>query len=149
MFEVIILTIFPNSWSNQKVQGVFTRACNCMIRGVKQFVMDQGIISPPNPKPGNTLNKITVEVVERFCSSDEVSRVMPAKRDYISIKVSGVKMREQKRLLLCSLKELYSHFKNSHPQAKVGCSKFATCIPETVLWQVCAVHTEYMYNSKM
>jgi hypothetical protein len=50
---------------------------------------------------------------------------MPGKKDYISIKVSGVKIHEQKRLLLCNLKELYSHFKNSHPGVKVGFSKFA------------------------
>jgi hypothetical protein len=43
---------------------------------------------------------------------------MPGKKDYISIKVSGVKIHEQKWLLLCNLKELYSYFKNSHPGAK-------------------------------
>jgi hypothetical protein len=31
----------------------------------------------PNPKPGKTLNEVTVEVVKCFCNSDEVSRVMP------------------------------------------------------------------------
>jgi hypothetical protein len=51
---------------------------------------------------------------------------MPGKKDYISIKVSGVKIHEQKRLLLCSLKELYYHFKNSHSGVKVDFSKFAS-----------------------
>jgi hypothetical protein len=37
--------------------------------------MDQGIMSSPHPKPGKTLNKFTVEVVESLYSSDEVSRV--------------------------------------------------------------------------
>jgi hypothetical protein len=75
-----------------------------MIRRVKQLVVDQGIISSPDPKPGKTLNEVAVEVVKSFYISDEVSKVMPGKKDYISIKVSGVKIREQKRLLLCNLK---------------------------------------------
>jgi hypothetical protein len=58
--------------------------------------MNQGIMSSHNPKPGKTLNKVTVEVVNSFYNSDEVSRVMPGKKDSISIKVSGVKMHEQK-----------------------------------------------------
>jgi uncharacterized lipoprotein YajG len=52
--------------------------------------MDQGIMSSPNPKPGKTLNEVTVEVIKSFYNSDEVSRVVPGKKDYISIKVSGV-----------------------------------------------------------
>jgi hypothetical protein len=33
-----------------------------MIRRAKQLVMDQGIMSSPNPKPGKTVNEIAVEV---------------------------------------------------------------------------------------
>jgi hypothetical protein len=51
-----------------------------MIRRVKQLLMDQGIMSSPNPKPGKTLNEVTVEVVKSFYNSDDVSRVMPGKR---------------------------------------------------------------------
>jgi hypothetical protein len=43
--------------------------------------------------------------VKSFYNSDEVGRVMPGKEDYISIKLSGVKIREQKLLLLCNFKE--------------------------------------------
>jgi hypothetical protein len=38
----------------------------------------------PNPKPGKTSNEVTVEVVKIFYNSDEVSRVMPGKKDYMS-----------------------------------------------------------------
>jgi hypothetical protein len=86
-----ILTIFPKSWSIQKVQQVSPSVSNCMVSRAKQLVMDQGIMSSPNPKPGKTLNEVTVEVVKSFCNSDEVSRVMPGKEDYISIKISGFK----------------------------------------------------------
>jgi hypothetical protein len=56
-----------------------------MIRKAKQLVMDQGIMSLPNPKPGKTLNEVTVEVVKIFYNSDEVSRVKRGKKDYISV----------------------------------------------------------------
>jgi hypothetical protein len=150
---VTILTIPPKSWSIRKVQEVFPSASNYMIRRANQLVMDQGIMSSPNAKPGKTLNKITVEVVKSFYNSDEVGRVMTGKKDNISIKVSGVKIHEQKRLL-CSLKELHSHFKNSHPGVKVGFSKFASLHPRNYIMagssgthSVCVCVCVCMYNS--
>jgi hypothetical protein len=98
--KVTILTILPKSWSIRKVQEVFPSASNNMIRRAKQLVMNHGIMSSPSLKPGKTLKEVTVEVVKSFYNGDEVSRVMPGKKDYISVKVSDVKMREQKRLLL-------------------------------------------------
>jgi hypothetical protein len=96
---VTILDILPESHKSQSVwkfQEVFPSASNYMIRRAKQLVMDQGIMSSPNSKPGKTLNEVTVEVVRSFYNNDEVSRVLPGKKDYISIKVSGVKIYEQK-----------------------------------------------------
>jgi hypothetical protein len=37
-------------------------------------------MSSHNPKPGKTLNEVTVEVVKSFYNSDEVSRVEPGKK---------------------------------------------------------------------
>jgi hypothetical protein len=74
---------------------------------------------------------------------------MPRKKDYISIKVSGVEIHVQKRLLLCNLKELCSHFKYSHPGVKVGFSKFASLNPRNCIMTgasgthsacVCTIH---------
>jgi hypothetical protein len=63
---VTVLIILPKSWSIQKVQEVFPSASNYMIKRAKQPVMNQGIMSSPNLKPGKTLNKVTVEVVKKF-----------------------------------------------------------------------------------
>jgi hypothetical protein len=80
---------------------------------------------------------------------------MPGKKDYISIKVSGVEIHEQKRLLLCSLKELYSRFKNSHPGVKVGFSKFTSLRPRNCIMTgtsgahsvcVCTIHQKCEVN---
>jgi hypothetical protein len=95
--------------------------------------MNQSIMSSPNPEPGKTLHKFTFEVVKSFYNSDEVSRVMRGRKDYISIKVSGVRIHEQEQLLLCNLKALYSHFKNLHPGVKVDFSKFASFHPRNCI----------------
>ena len=109
----------------------------------------------PDPKPGKPLPKSTVELVKAFYLSDEVSRVMPGKKDYVSVTLdtgvmpgkkdyvsvtldtgvmpgkkdyvsvtldTGVREHHQKRLVLCNLKEAYTHFKTVHPVVKVGFS---------------------------
>jgi hypothetical protein len=78
-----------------------------------------------------------------------VSRVMPGEEDYyISIKVSGIKMHEQKWLLLCNLKELYSNSKNSNPGAKVGILKFASLCPRNcTMTGASGTHGVCMYSS--
>jgi hypothetical protein len=35
-----------------------------MIRTAKQLIMDQSIMSSPNPKPGKTTNEVTIEVAK-------------------------------------------------------------------------------------
>jgi hypothetical protein len=84
--KVTILTILLKRWSIWKDQEVFPSASNYMIRTAKQLVMDQSIMSSPNPKPSKTLNEVIVEVVRSFYNSDEVSTVMPGKKDYILLK---------------------------------------------------------------
>ena len=43
--------------------------------------------------------------------SDEISRVMPGRKDCVSVMTAeGKREQRQKRLLLCSLKEAYEHF---------------------------------------
>jgi hypothetical protein len=63
---VTILTTFHNSWSIQKVQAVLSSASSYMISTAKWPVMDQGIIFSLNPKPGDTLNEVTVELAKNF-----------------------------------------------------------------------------------
>ena len=59
--------------------------------------------------------------------SDEMSRVMPWMKDYVSIMTdTGKSEHVQKRLILCSVKELYEHFTTLHPNVKVGFSTFAS-----------------------
>lgn len=52
---------------------------------------------------------------------------MPGKKDFVNIKRN---VHKQKRLLLCSLKELYVLFKEQNPEVKIGFSKFCSLRPK-------------------
>ena len=52
---------------------------------------------------------------------------MPGKKDYVSIERNK---HEQKRLILCNLKELYSLFKGEYPDIKLSFSKFCGLRPK-------------------
>lgn len=67
-----------------------------MIRTAQLLVMDQGITSSPKQKQLKTLNQFTTEVVKSFYNSDKVNRVLPRKKDYIPVNVSGTKTQEEK-----------------------------------------------------
>lgn len=104
---------------------------NYMARQAKKLVQEKGILSTPNPKCGKMLPKDTLNLVESFYTSDDVSRVMPGKKDVASIMTTaGQREHCQKRLLLCNLKEAYAQFKMHHPGVEVGFSKFADLRPK-------------------
>lgn len=45
--------------------------------------------------------------MKSFYRDDEISRPMPGKKDFLSVREGGEKVHLQKRLLLCNLKEVY------------------------------------------
>lgn len=127
--QVTILTILPKSWSVQKVQEEF-RVSNYMARKVKELVKNQGILSNPNPKHGCGLPLMTVNLVKDFYELDDISRIMPGKKDFVSVRQGDKRVHLQKRLLLSNLKELYQQFKEEYPMEKIGFSKFAELRPQ-------------------
>ena len=122
--RVQILTILPKSWSIQKIQTEF-EASNFMARKAKQRVKDKGILSSPDLQPCHHVSKDALAEVARFYESDEHSRCMPGKKDFVSVQSYHGRIHVQKCLILCNLKELYQHFKTKYPQHHIGFSKFA------------------------
>lgn len=123
--KVMILTCLPETWSVRKIMREFN-APNYMVRQAKRLLKEKGILASPDQKPGKSLSQEIVHTVRLFYESDEVSRIMPGKRDCISVKdENGSKTAVQKRLILCNLQEAYVLFKEKYPQMKVGFSKFA------------------------
>ena len=123
-----ILTVLPQSWSIRKIETEFG-ASNFMVRKAKALVAQSGILTTPNPKPGRSLTQITQQLVVNFYESDENSRLMPGKKDCVSVQTPQGRVTMQKRLVLVNLRELYCSYKDKHPEAKVGFSKFAELRP--------------------
>ena len=127
--RLMILTIFAKSWSRRKVMAEF--GCSQrMATNAKRLAIERGILSTPNPRVGRTLAKDTVIKVKEFYYQDDISRVMPGKKDCYSIYVDGQKQTIQKRLILGNLKELYQKFKETNKDDKIGFSKFAMLRPK-------------------
>ncbi|KAL5515849.1 hypothetical protein EMCRGX_G001083 [Ephydatia muelleri] len=120
-----ILTVLPKSWLAKKI------------------VKDKGVMSSPNSKAATQLSGATVILVKTFYYHDDISRVMPGKKDFLSVRnAEGEKEHKQKRLVLCNLKEAYHQFKQQHPDIKVGFSKFAELRPkECVLAGATGTHS--------
>ena len=120
-----------------------------MARKVKDLVREKGILGTPSPKPGHPLASEVVDLVSGFYCSDDVSRMMPGKKDFVSVEQGEQHVHIQKRLVLSSLKEVYQLFKDRFPNETVGFSKFAELRPKhcilagasgTHLVCVCTIH---------
>ena len=74
-----ILTLLPRSWSIKKAANVFD-VSKYLIRQANKLVAEKGIMSSPNRKCGRTLPAHIEEEIKHFYLSDEISRVMQAKK---------------------------------------------------------------------
>ena len=137
-----ILTVLPKSWSVARICEEFGVTIY-MARLAKKIVKDKGVMSSPNSKAGKPLCEETVKLVKAFYHHDDISRVMPGIKDFLSVRNDeGEKEHKQKRLVLCNLKEAYHQFKQQHPGIKVGFSKFAELRPkECVLAGATGTHS--------
>ena len=83
-----MLTVLPKSWSVKKAQQEFGVA-EYLAWQSKKLVEERGILSLPGPPCGPSLPPETVVVVCSFYESDTISRVMPGKKDFVSMKKEG------------------------------------------------------------
>ena len=76
-----------------------------MATQAKHLAIQKGILAAPNPKAGKRLATETISSIETFYRHDDISRVMPGKKDSFSILRDRAKMHVQKRLVLGNLKK--------------------------------------------
>ena len=80
--QLQILTVLPQSWTRKWIQAEFGGS-DYMAWRSKQLVREKGILLSSNPKAGPSLPSETVKLVIDFYESDEISRTMPGKKDFI------------------------------------------------------------------
>ena len=78
-------------------------------RLAKKIVEDKGVMSSPNAKARKSLSEDTVT----FYYHDDISRVMPGKKDFVSVRNENGEYSKSTRLVLCNLREAYKHSKHN------------------------------------
>jgi len=124
--KVQILTCKPASWTNEKTAEFF----ECKLYTVRQAIAlkkEQGVLAKPIRASRKGIDEDVISLVCDFYQDDEFSRLMPGSKDIVSV---GYKVHQQKRLLLCNLKELFVEFRNLHPNVTISFSKFCSLRPK-------------------
>lgn len=130
--KLTILTIAPSTWSISKVAREFNTT-RYLVRKSKELKANGGVLATTTAKAGKSLPETVTKVVNEFYNNDLYSRLMPGKKDYVSVKVNGKRTKMQKRLLLFDLNELYDLFKKTERSINVGFSTFAKLRPKHCL----------------
>ena len=73
-----------------------------MARQAKELVKEKGVLAIPDLKCGHALTEQTVHLVQSFYQSDDISRVMPGRKDYVSVRVGEGRVHVQKRLVFAT-----------------------------------------------
>ena len=125
-----LLTLAPSSWTIGKTANEFG-VSQYMVKKARALKKEKGIFPDVSPKKAKKLSEETKRRVIDFYNDDEVSRVCPGKKDFVSvINSEGKREHVQKRLLLANLRELYLHFKEkSGDEDNIGFSKFCELRP--------------------
>ena len=108
--KIQLLTLVPTSWTYKRIVEEFS-VTKYMVRCARKLLSEKGILATTEPKRGYPISKELIDLVVEFYSNDEFSRMMPGKKDYVSI---GKNNHVQKRLILSNLKEMYTMFKEEH-----------------------------------
>lgn len=143
-----ILTIAPSSWSIRQIAREFG-ASRHMAKKAKELRNLKGVLASTTSKSGRKLSEATVANVVKFFNSDVYGRIMPGKKDAVSVKIDDKRTLVQKRLLLSGLKELHYKYKEEHPFHPISFSAFAKLRPKNCVFAgaagthsvcVCTIH---------
>ena len=121
--QIKILTLVPESWTISKTCDEFA-VSEHLVKKARKLKNIKGILAVPEQKKENSISEDIKRKGVSVYESDEYSRLCPGKKECVSVYIDAVKIKEQKRLVLLRLKELYLEFKKLYPDIKVGFSKF-------------------------
>lgn len=131
--KVKILGLSP--YPVRKTMELFN-ASKYLVEKSFKLAKQHGILSElKKVSKGKVISKEIKEYVKNFYESDDVSRICPGKKDYISMwtEETGKKEHIQKRLVLMNLKEAYSLYKDNPNLPSIGFSTFASLRPKNCI----------------
>ncbi|KAJ8670825.1 hypothetical protein QAD02_002084 [Eretmocerus hayati] len=125
--EELIMNLLPDSWSIRK-KADFFQSTRYFASSVTSSSKEAGVKSDLNSKKHLPIE--TFDAVKKFHENDDNSRIMPGMKDVECVKdEDNVNVFVQTRLVLYDIRELYLKFKDSHPDVKIGMTKFAEARP--------------------
>ncbi|KAE8752342.1 hypothetical protein FOCC_FOCC000814 [Frankliniella occidentalis] len=127
--KILALSVLPKSWSLSETETSLG-VTNHVARTSKSVVKSKGILSIPNPKLGHPLSEETKELVILFYLRDDISRLLPGSRDFVSVKENGKGVHKRKRLVLSTLLHLHSEYVKEHPQNYLSSGLFCEVRPK-------------------
>lgn len=119
----------PKSWGVRKISEYFGVSYS-LANTAFQLHENEGIRSSPDAYKGHPLSQELKQLVENFYYNPDISRILPGKKDYLSVVKNEVRTHVQKRLLLDNLNEVYALFQDKHQECKISLTKFSTLRPK-------------------
>ena len=142
---VRLLTIVPNDFTISKVVEVFN-VSEYSAKRARELRFKKGILSIPEKKERVGISQTIKDAVSAFYESEQISRLLPGKKDCVSVRLPDkTKTKVQKRLLLSSISEMYTLFKKENPDKKIGLSLFALLGPKWCIHCRCSRHTQCLF----
>lgn len=97
--QLSLLTLAPNSWTIEKASTEFN-VTKYTVRKAWKLCKEQGILPTVTSAQGKPVNEEMVRLVKEFYYEDDVSRVMPGAKDFVSVREGDKSVHKQRRLLL-------------------------------------------------
>ena len=86
--QLQLLTLTPQSWTINQTKEWFGVSSH-LVKKARALKASSGILTEPMAKKGVGLPTSTVDAVREFFENDDISRLCPGKKDFVSIKVAG------------------------------------------------------------
>ena len=130
--KIKILTTLSKDISIRKMQSYFEVSFR-MASKAKSLRKTKGLNTCPPKRKGRFLPESVKDKVINFYQSDDVSRMKPGSKDYVSVKTTKGREHRQTRLLLYNTDELQMMFIKKYPDIKISVSAFRKLRPKECL----------------
>ena len=71
-----------------------------MVKAARELKRERTVLPEPATKSGRVISIETVHIVKQYYESEEVSRILPGKKDFLSIKVDNARGHKTKKTLI-------------------------------------------------
>ena len=129
--QLKILTLVPDCFTIDETAQYFSTSTR-MVKLARKLKEEQGILPEvPIISKGRRITPDEVTLVHSFFENDDISRLCPGKKDFLSVKrEDGTREHQQKRLILGNLREIFMKYLEDESNPRIGFSTFCSLRPK-------------------